>query len=138
MLGGKIMIVLGIVILTEGNTTALGVGNLTILNNPTLAPVRSYHTVLESCRRSPCGSRLLNIEAGYGNVAASLLLREETTTTNVNLNILLIRVKFMEISIDNSIVTVLLSKPLIYRELGVPRRCVNLSRKTLLEALCLI
>ena len=135
MLGGKIMIVLGIVILAEGNTAALGIGDFAILNNPSFAPVRSYHTVLKSCGRCPRGSCLLNVEAGHSNVSATLLLREKASATHINLNIFLVGINTLEVGIDYGIALILLRIPLINREIGIPRGSINLTFKALLQGL---
>ena len=54
---GEIKVVVRIAILSEGDTNAFTVADLTVLDDPAFAPVRSDHTVLESGRWSPCLNR---------------------------------------------------------------------------------
>lgn len=84
------MVVVRIAVFSEGDTSTFAVADLTVLNNPALAPVRPDHTVLESGRWSPCGSCFIDVEAAYGDIADPFFGRHEAFTAYVNLNIFLI------------------------------------------------
>ena len=138
MLCREIVIVLGVIVFAKGDSAALTVRNLTVLNNPALAPMRAYHAVLESCRRRPGRSRLLNIKSAHGNVASARLFGEEAASSYVNFDVLFVRVRALEVRVQNGLVAVLLAVPLINRVLRLPRRRVNLARDALLQRLGLI
>jgi len=65
MFAGKIIVILllCLMIISQRNPAALAVGNVTVLNNPALAPVRANHTVLIGSRRRPVRRCLANLKS---------------------------------------------------------------------------
>ena len=64
----KIMIVIRIQIFTYGDTCTFAVGDIAVLDDPSLAPVRTDHTVLKCCRRCPGGCCLANGKSADCNI----------------------------------------------------------------------
>ena len=121
MLEGKIMIVCGIIILTDTDTSALTVTDFAVLNDPALRPVRADHTVLECRGRRPGRCCLADLKAADCNIANARLRREEALPANVDLDQLLIRILVLEIHIKYRASILLLCIPLINGILGHPR-----------------
>ena len=86
------IIIIGLQIFAERYPRAFGIRNLTVLDDPTLAPVRSDHTFLISSRRSPLRCSFTYPKAGKCYMTDSLFLRIETVLTHIDLYILFIRI----------------------------------------------
>ena len=121
------MIVVGIEIFSERNARALAAPDLTVFDHPALRPVRAYHTVLESCRRSPVGSCFVDVKAVNPDIVDSGLRREEHVFADVDLNVFLCRIRTPEISVDNGLIGffVLNGIPLKSGRFGLPAAFVN-------------
>ena len=140
MLSGEIMIVLRVVIFSEGNTAALAVADLAVLNNPSLRPVRTDHTVLISSRRRPCRCCLADIKSTERNVIYACFRRHKAVPAHVDFYFFLRRVFTLEVCVDDRLIFlfVLLGIPFVNRPLRLPGRRINLALDTLLECLCLV
>ncbi len=123
----KEMIVVGIEIFSERNARALAAPDLTVFDHPAFRPVRAYHTVLKSCRRSPVGGCLVDVKAVNPDIVNSGLRREEYIFTNVDLHVFLCRISTPEISVDNGLIgfLVLNGIPLKSGRFGLPAAFVN-------------
>ena len=132
MLAGKIVIVFFVIVLTQRDTTAFAVADLTVLDDPTFGPVRTHHTVLIGCRRRPCGRSFIHIEAAECNIAHTRLGRHEAVAAHINVHLFLIRILTLEVRIDHRLVAVLLGIPLIDGPLLLPGRRIDLALDTLL------
>ena len=137
---GKVMVVLRIVIFSERNTAALAVADLTVLNNPSLRPVRTDHTVLISSRRRPCRCCLADIKSTERNVIYACFRRHKAVPAHVDFYFFLRRVFTLEVCVDDRLIFlfVLLGIPFVNRPLRLPGRRINLALDTLLERLCLV
>ncbi len=138
MFAGKIVVILFVVIFTQRDTAALTVADLTVLDDPALGPVRSYHTILIGCRRRPCCCGLIHIEATECDITHTCFGRHEAVAAHVDVYFLLIRVLALEVGIDHRLVAVLLGIPLIDGPLLLPGRRIDLALDTLLQRLRLI
>ena len=108
----EIHIILGIFVFTQGDTAALAAPDLTILDNPTLTPVRTDHTVLISCRRCPCSSGLVDIKSAYGNIIDTVFFGHEAVPSDEDLHLLAIGILTLEIGIEYRPAVLLLAEPL--------------------------
>ena len=109
---GEIVVVLGIEVLSERNTAATAVGNFAILDDPAAAPVRADHTILECRRRRPCGSCLVHGKSGKSDISDTGLTREEAVSSDVDLDLGLIRIFALEVGVDYGLSVFLLTVPL--------------------------
>ena len=138
MFAGKIVVILFIIILAQRDSAALAVTDLTVLDDPSLRPVRTHHAVLISRRRSPCGCRLIHVKPTERDISDPRLRGHKTITADINLHLLLIGILTLEIGIDHRLVAVLLRIPLIDGPFLLPGRFINLSLDTLFQRFCLI
>ena len=138
MFAGKIVVILFIIILAQRDSAALAVTDLTVLDDPSLRPVRTHHAVLISRRRSPCGCRLIHVKPTERDISDPRLRGHKTITADINLHLLLIGILTLEIGIDHRTAAVLLRIPLINGILRLPGIGIDLSRNTLLECFRLV
>ena len=126
---GKIMVIVRIQIFSKTDTCAFAVGNIAILNDPALAPVRADHSILESGRRCPGSGCLANSKSTYRDVTDPCHRREEALSSHIDLYVLFIWILTLKIGIKNSFICffILLGIPFIYRLLTYPAALVNLS-----------
>ena len=125
----KIMIVFCIIIFSKRNTCTFAVRNFAILNDPSFAPVRSDHTILISCRRSPGSCCFCNYEATDCDISHTGFGWHKTLTAYVYLYIFFIWICSMEIRINDCLVflLVLFCIPFISRLFRNPAALINLS-----------
>ena len=104
MVVGKELLVFRVKILPQGNTGASAVGDITVLDDPALAPVGADHAILESGRRGPGGCGLCNGKAADGNIGNTGFGGEEAFPADVDLHIFLIGIFSLEIGIENGFI----------------------------------
>ena len=138
MLTGKVMIIFFIIILTQGNSTALTVYDLTVLNDPSICPVRTDHAILIGGRRSPRRCCLFHIKSRQRNKIDVLFLRHKALSADVNLNLFFPRILPLEVRIDHRFFPVLNGIPFVHRPFLIPRRLINLTLFTLFQCQSLI
>jgi hypothetical protein len=113
LLGIEIHIIFRILIFSERDTAASAVRNLTVFNDPALAPMRSDETVLVSSGRSPCGSTLSDHKAGYGDISLTGLIGHKAVAPCADLNFFLCGIHALEICIKYGLAILLLGIPFI-------------------------
>ena len=135
VLVGEVVVValFGLMVVAEGNATAAGVGDVAILNNPALGPVRADHAVLVGSGRSPVGSSLVHHEAAEGDVAHALLVGHEAVVAHVDFHLLFVGVFTLEVGVDGGFFLSNLSKPLVDGQLRLPGSGEHLSLDALLQ-----
>ena len=116
----KVHIVLRIFILTERYSAALASPDLTILDYPSLAPVRADHSILICRRRRPRSSGLVDIKSAHGNIIYTVLFRHEAVSSNEYLDLLGIWILALEVGIKYRLSVLLLTEPLESRTFGIP------------------
>ena len=136
----KIMIVIRIQIFTYGNTCAFAVGDIAVLDDPSLAPVWTDHTVLKCCRRCPGGCGLADGKAADSNITYSCFGREEAFTTHIDFHIFRVRIFSLEIGVNDCFIRfgVLFGIPFVDRFFRNPAAWIHFSAKTLIQSYCLI
>ena len=108
----EVVVILRIEILTQRDTAAAAMGDFTVLDDPPLTPVRADHTILECRRRRPCGSCLVHGKSGKSDISDTGLTREEAVSSDVDLDLGLIRIFALEVGIDYGLSVFLLTVPL--------------------------
>ena len=133
MLGGEVVVVLRVVVLAQRDAAALRVGDLAVLDDPTLGPVGADHAVLEGSGRRPGGGGLLHLEAGEGDVALAGFIREEAAAAHVDLRQGCVGIDILEVRVDDGLVAVLLRDPLVHGVLRLPGGRVHFARDAFLH-----
>ena len=133
MLTGKVMIIFCIIIFAKGNSTALTVDDFTVLNDPSIGPMRTNHTILISCRRCPGRSCFFNIKAGQGDEIHVLFTRHKTLPADVDLNLFFPRIFSLEVRINHRFFPVLNGIPFVHRPFLIPGGLINFAFLTLFQ-----
>ncbi len=128
LIGEPAVVIVRLFVFTERNAAALGIGDLAVLDNPAPAPMRADHALLISSRRRPLRCGLLHRESGERDVVHVLLLRIEAVFADIDLDILLVRVRTLKIRVENGaiILLILLCVPCENGEVRVPGGLVDL------------
>ena len=136
----KVVVVVRVIISPERDACALAVDYLTVLYYPALAPVRTYHAVLESCRRRPGRSCFLHPEASDSDIVPARFRRPEAFSPDVDLNFFEVRIHSLKVRIDHGLVAffVLLRKPFVLRILRIPADFAELSADAFFKTCSLI
>ena len=118
----KVVVVVRIIVSSERDAGALAVHYLAVLYYPALAPVRPYHAVLKSCRRSPCSRGFLDLETPDGNIVSACFRRPEALSPDIDLYFFTVRIESLKIRIYNGFVAVfiLFCVPFILRIIRIP------------------
>ncbi len=125
VLGAPLVFVVRLEIFAQRDAGALRVGNLAVLDDPALRPVRADHALLIGGRRGPGGGGLLHREPGKRDVIDALLVRIEAVAAHVDLHVLPVRIRALEIGVNHSEIAVLLGIPLIDGEIRIPGAAVD-------------
>ena len=102
MPGCEIHVIFRIPVFAERNAAAAAVADLTVFNNPALAPVGPDHSVLIGSGRCPGCRCLCDFKTAYSNIIYSCFIRHKAVPTNSDLNLLLVGILSPEICIENS------------------------------------
>ena len=122
-----VIFLLNLMIVSEGNAAAAGVGNIAVLNNPALGPVSADHAVLISGRGCPVGGGLVDDESAEGNISNIALIRHEAFVPDIEFHALPVGIVIMEIGIDRGFLFPDFRVPLIDRKLRLPGSFKNLT-----------
>ena len=132
----KIMIIIRIQVFTYGNTCTFAVRDITVLDDPSFAPVRTDHTVLKCCRRRPGGCCLADGKAADCDITYPCFGREEAFTTNIDFYLFYIRIFPLEIGVNDCFIRfgILFGIPFVDRLFRNPAAWIHFSPKTLIQS----
>ena len=132
------VLVIGLEIFPKADAAALGIGDLAVLDDPALGPVRAYGALLIGGRRRPLRRGLTDHEAGDGDVVHAGLFRIEAVAAHVDLHVFRIRIRALEIRVQYRLAAVLLRVPAQVSALRIPRIFKRLSLQNLLKLVRLV
>ena len=101
----------------KADAGAAGIADDVVLDHPSLAPVGTYQTFLQSGRRCPLGGGMLHDESADRDVVAAGILRPEAETAHIYLDIPVPGVFPVEVGINGGIAVVNFNIPFVYGEL---------------------
>ena len=133
-----LVVVLRLIVFAQGDAGALGVADLAVLDDPALGPVRTDHSLLIGGGRRPLGGGLADDEPGEGDVVHPGLTGVEAVAPHVDLHILPVGVRSLEVGVQHGIVLLLAGVPAVDGEVRVPGSPVYLGMEHTLQALGLI
>ena len=133
MFDRKVVIVVRVEVLAQGDAGALAGIDFAVLNDPAAGPVRSDHAVLIGGRRCPGCGRLADREAGDRNIAHPGFVRHEAFPAHVDFHLFLIRVSTLEIGVEHGTAAFLLAVPFIDGFLRHPGAGIDGAFAALLE-----
>ena len=107
----KIHIIFRVAVFAQRDSTAFAVADLTVLDDPALAPVRADHAVLVGGRRRPGGGGLLDIKAADSNIAYTGLVGHEAVAAHTDLDLFAVGIGSLEICVQDCDIPVLLGIP---------------------------
>ena len=106
-----LVIIVRLQLLSQRNTAALGLINITVLNHPSLGPMWTYHTILVCCRWCPLSCRLSYRKSGKSNIIDSIFLWHKAVLAHRYFHIFPVWIRIPKVCIKNCFISFLLSIP---------------------------